>query len=124
MTRVLLVDDEQDITELLEVILKMQGYDVKSYNNPIKALGNFHEGTFDIVVLDIRMPFLNGIEVGRELRKMDSNLKIGFLTSLDLSVEEFRRFFPDIKVSFVLNKPSSAKSIVKALKEASTEQSQ
>jgi DNA-binding response OmpR family regulator len=66
--RILLVDDEQPIQTLLSFPLQKDGYEVVRANDGREALQRFGEGPFDLVVLDVMMPKLDGLEVCRRLR--------------------------------------------------------
>src|SRR5919197_1396559 len=62
-THVLLVDDEEDITEMLARSLKRLGYRVTAFNSSTKALQSFKPGLFDLAIIDIRMPEMNGFQL-------------------------------------------------------------
>jgi DNA-binding response OmpR family regulator len=66
--RILLVDDEQSIQTLLSYPLRKEGYDVVQATDGRQALDRFEEGTFDLVVLDLMLPKVDGLEVCRQLR--------------------------------------------------------
>ena len=68
--RILLVDDEQSVQTLLTYPLRKDGYEVVSAQDGREALDRFAEQRFDLVVLDIMMPRLDGIEVCRRLRAL------------------------------------------------------
>ncbi|MDG7000864.1 MAG: response regulator [Nitrososphaerota archaeon] len=78
MKRILIVDDETDITTPLRIGLERQGYEVQTCNYPIDAISNFKPGFFDILILDIRMPKMSGFDLYRELRKKE---KRGYFSS-------------------------------------------
>jgi DNA-binding response OmpR family regulator len=79
------VDDEQDITFTLKETLDETGlFQVKTFTNPVLALSEFKAGVYDLAVLDIRMPGMNGFELCRKLKDVDKMLKICFLTATDL----------------------------------------
>ena len=80
--RILLVDDESDVTMVLTFALEDYGFEVESYNDPLVALSNFKPNYYDLAILDIKMPEMNGFELLREIRKEDENLRICFLTAL------------------------------------------
>jgi DNA-binding response OmpR family regulator len=67
-TRILLVDDEQSIQTLLSYPLRKDGYLVTAAQDGHEALQRFSEGRFDLVILDLMLPRLDGVEVCRELR--------------------------------------------------------
>jgi len=115
--RVLVVDDEADITYALKVGLEGKGFKVDAYNDPTVALSKFRPGTFDIAILDIRMPKMSGFELYREMTKVDSKTQILFLTAFDVHREEFEKMFPDVKVEIFLKKPITIAKLVSRLKE-------
>jgi DNA-binding response OmpR family regulator len=77
---ILLVDDEEPIQRMLEFPLKKDGYDVVVAGDGEEALTKFRAGQFDLVVLDIMMPKLDGLEVCKEIRA-ESNVPIMMLTA-------------------------------------------
>lgn len=81
-----MVDDEQDITFTLKETLDETGlFQVKTFTNPVLALSEFKADVYDLAVLDIRMPKMNGFELCRKLREIDKKLKICFLTAAELN---------------------------------------
>ena len=78
--RILLVDDEQSIQTLLSYPLRKDGYHVTSALDGSEALRRFEEGRFDLVILDLMLPQLNGVEVCRQLRSR-SQVPIIMLTA-------------------------------------------
>jgi len=78
--RILLVDDEQSIQTLLSYPLRKDGYHVTSALDGNEALRRFEEGRFDLVILDLMLPQLNGVEVCRQLRSR-SQVPIIMLTA-------------------------------------------
>jgi CheY-like chemotaxis protein len=94
--RILLVDDEPDISLLFKTVLKDEGFEVDSFEDPQLALSNFKPNLYDLVVLDIKMPDINGFQLYREIKKIDSKLKVCFLTASEMFYEEYRRKQEDI----------------------------
>ncbi|HVQ58593.1 MAG TPA: response regulator transcription factor [Solirubrobacterales bacterium] len=78
--RILLVDDEQSIQTLLSYPLRKDGYHVTSALDGGEALQRFEEGRFDLVILDLMLPRLDGVEVCRQLRSR-SQVPIIMLTA-------------------------------------------
>jgi two-component system response regulator MprA len=79
------VDDEQDMTFTLKATLEETGsFQVETFTDPVLALSEFKASVYDLAVLDIRMPKMNGFQLCRKLRGMDKKLKICFLTATDL----------------------------------------
>jgi DNA-binding response OmpR family regulator len=118
--RVLLVDDESDITAALNMALVDYGFEVDSYNDPLAALSNFKPSYYDLVILDVKMPEMNGIELYRELEKIHSQIKVCFITAagesyyepLTEEAEEYCRIHKDM----FLQKPFSNKKLVEEIK--------
>jgi DNA-binding response OmpR family regulator len=81
MKRILLVDDESDVCLVLEKALIEHGYVVDSYEHPLVALDKFKPYLYNLVILDIRMPDLNGFALYREIKRLDKKVKICFLTA-------------------------------------------
>jgi len=95
-----LVDDESDVTTVLTFALEDYGFEVESYNNPLDALSNFKSNYYDLAILDIKMPEMNGFELLREIRKEDENLKICFLTALT-ELKDHRSDINELSPAFV-----------------------
>ena len=76
--RVLLVDDELDIVYLVKVGLERNGFEVDSYVDPILALQNFKRGTYQLLILDIKMPKMNGLDFLDKIKKEDDEIKVCF----------------------------------------------
>ena len=85
---VLLVDDEEDVTDILAKLLTRNGHLVTVYNNSVKALESFKPGKYDLAIIDIRMPVLNGFQLVKSLKEIDSSLRICYLTAFEVIDEE------------------------------------
>jgi DNA-binding response OmpR family regulator len=88
--RILVVDDEPDLTMLCRMSLEHSGFEVDTFNDPQEALSKFKPGSYDLVILDIKMPKMDGFELYYEIKKKDNNAKVCFLTARELYYEEFR----------------------------------
>lgn len=80
--RILLVDDEPDITFTFEQMLEGEGFKVDSFNDPHIALSNFTSGTYDIALIDTLMPKMNGFDLYRKLKNIDDKVKYCLITAL------------------------------------------
>src|SRR5215210_1670872 len=89
--RILLIDDEPDITYTIKNVLEDSGFKVDCFNHPIIALESYRDNFYDLVILDIKMPKMDGFELYIKLREKDSRTKICFLTANELFYEEFRK---------------------------------
>jgi len=79
--RILLVDDESDVCFALQKVLSENGYVVDSYEDPLLALEKFKGHYYSLVILDIKMPKLNGFTLYREIKTLDKKAKVCFLTA-------------------------------------------
>ena len=89
--RILIVDDEPDLTNLTILVLEHYGYKVDASNDPQEALSKYKPGSYDLIILDIKMPKMDGFELYQEIKKKDNNAKICFLTASELYYEKFRK---------------------------------
>src|SRR5438105_1727818 len=78
--RILIVDDEPDINLTFKIVLEDNGFKVDSFTAPLLALENFKPILYDLVLIDIVMPSMNGFGLYEEIRKLDNKVKICFLT--------------------------------------------
>jgi DNA-binding response OmpR family regulator len=89
--KILAVDDEPDLTKLCSLALEYHGFKVDTFNDPQEALSNYKPGYYDLVILDIKMPKMDGFELYDEIKKKDHKAKVCFLTASELYYEEFRK---------------------------------
>ena len=105
MYKLLIIDDEEDITDSLRSGLTKKGFEVHAYNDPEKALTEFKPNTFDLALLDFKMPKINGYDLFRELKKYDTKIKICFLSAHETPFLEFQKIFPDLPHQCFIRKP-------------------
>ena len=87
MTNICLIDDDQNILASLSLTLKSEGYNIKTFSDGLSGLTSLQKEDYDIVILDIKMPRLDGLEVLQELRQT-SSLPVIFLTSKDEEIDQ------------------------------------
>ena len=80
--RILIVDDEKDVGRTLEMILENYGFDIDCFTDPVVALESFKPNVYNLTILDIKMPKINGFELYHELKSRDSNIKTLFISAL------------------------------------------
>src|ERR671933_857601 len=88
--RILIVDDETDINYTFEAVLEENGFVVDSFENPVLALNNFKPDLYDLVLLDIKMPEMDGFKLYEEMKKVDNEFKVCFLTASEMFYEQYR----------------------------------
>lgn len=79
MRRVLVVDDEYDICLTLTNVLEHNRFVVHAFDDPRLALENFRNDLYDLLILDIKMEKMNGLELYKEIKKIDNKVKVCFL---------------------------------------------
>jgi two-component system response regulator ChvI len=117
--RILLVDDERDITHLVRMVLEDNGFVVDAYTNSTVALFNFKPRLYDLLLLDIKMPEMNGLELYQKMKEIDSNVKICFLTASELFYEEYRRLgaYPSLDKAYFIQKPCKNEDLINQINE-------
>jgi CheY-like chemotaxis protein len=118
--RILVIDDEDDINLALKVVLENDGFEVTTFNDPLEALRNLKANLYDLVLLDIRMPTMDGLGVYQRIRKLDDKVEICFLTagSLNLDEEFAKQVFPILeKEDRFIRKPVSNEELIKRVKQ-------
>jgi DNA-binding response OmpR family regulator len=89
--RILLVDDEPDTCIVYQIVLQDAGYDCIPYTDSVKALQEFRASYYDSVLLDIKMPVLNGFELCKKIRELDKTVQVIFITAGEEYYEQLRR---------------------------------
>jgi DNA-binding response OmpR family regulator len=115
--KILIVDDEPEVSTVLEKVFKLSGFIADSYDDPILALENFKAGSYDLILLDIKMPEMDGFQLYQKMKKIDSNVKICFLTASELYYERFRKEegFSSLEKDLFLRKPIRNEDLVEKI---------
>ena len=120
--RILIVDDEPDIASLFKLGLEHSGeFEVDVYNDPIAALSNYRPGVYDLLLLDIKMPKMNGLELYQKINekykgKENGGVKVCFVTAFEEYFKEFERVFPNLEIDCFIKKPVSIDKLVEVVK--------
>jgi CheY-like chemotaxis protein len=116
---IMLVDDDPDILLLFEDKLKSAGMIVHTFTNSEDALKHFiksHYSYYDVIVTDIRMPGLNGFELYQQLKAYNPNIRIIFITALDIS-PEIISILPELKLNQFIIKPVEPITLITTIKQ-------
>ena len=114
--RILVVDDEPDIMLSLKIVLENSGFKTQAFVDPILALRNFTTGSYDLALLDIRMPRITGLGLCKELIKIDNKIKVCFLSAIS-DYDDFVKYFPPIKENQVIVKPVDNQTRIQRINE-------
>ena len=113
------MDDEPDITFTIKIILKEIGFQVDTFNDPITALKSYTTNFYDLVILDIKMPKMDGFQLYTRIREKDPSVKICFLTAIAMFNKEFRRARFEmgkiIDEECVIQKPIKTEDLIRKL---------
>jgi DNA-binding response OmpR family regulator len=116
-SRILLVDDEHDNKQIFTMGLQDAGFEVDAYTDPELALSAFKPDYYDLLLLDIKMPKMDGYELYEKLKKIDDKVKVCFLTASERYKEEHRPSFLSSGSTSFLIKPITVDDLVKKVNE-------
>ena len=113
---IMIVDDEQDITTVFKLGLENNQFIVTTFNDPVEALSRFKPGLYDLMILDIRMPGMNGFQLFQKIRDIEDKVKVCFLTAFEEARGEFNSPSPFLEeIKCYLKKPITVHDLVKRL---------
>jgi DNA-binding response OmpR family regulator len=116
--RVLIVDDEPDLNLAVKTVLEENGFQVDTFTDPLLALENFKKeaGRYDLLMLDIKMPNMNGFELYKQIKKIDDKVKVCFLTAGEIDYQQFRKeLFPALDKNCYIQKPIETEMLIQRL---------
>ena len=102
----------------IKMILEDNGFKVDSFTDPVLALENFRKeaGMYDLLILDIKIPNMNGFELYMQIRKIDNKVKVCFLTAREMDYDQFRKeLFPALDENCYIQKPIQNKILIQRL---------
>ena len=119
------VDDEEDVTFCLGVVLQETGlFEVDGFTDPQQALSSFKPGKYDLVILDIRMPKMDGFELYKKIKLIDKNVDVCFLTAVN-DFNEYKVVHRDITDeiaknddSCIIDKPADTQQLIEKINKA------
>jgi DNA-binding response OmpR family regulator len=117
--KILLIDDEGDIIFTIKKILEDNGFEVDRFYDPILALNYYKANFYDLIILDIKMPKIDGFELYIKIREKDPKVKICFLTAIARFNEEFKKIRlalgNTINEDYFIHKPVEMEDLLKKL---------
>ena len=117
---VIVVDDNEDLLDTFSMILKRRGFYVDTADNGASAVDKFKEHNFDVTLMDIVMPKMNGVEAFRKIREMDPGAAVILMTAY--SEEELIQMARDEGAHHVVHKPIRIDQLIELIKEAAASQ--
>ena len=113
---ILIIDDDPDMTSVFSLGLQDEGFEVYAYNDPLEVLSKFRPNFYDLLLVDINMPKMNGIELSRQILELDANVKICFITAGEANVEVLRELYPTRGIGCFIKKPITIEHLVRRVK--------
>jgi DNA-binding response OmpR family regulator len=114
---ILIVDDDPDMTSIFSLGLQDEGFEVYAYNDPLEVLSQFRPNFYDLLLVDINMPKMNGIDLSRQILELDSNVRICFITAGEANIEVLRELYPTRDIGCFIKKPVTIDQLVRRVKE-------
>ena len=106
----MIIDDDKDITNLFATYLESNGYNINAYTNPLEAINNFRKNSHDLILLDLKMPTMDGMTIYHKIREIDNNVIVCFTTADINYIKQLQKGIIDIE-KIVLYKPVLLKDL-------------
>ena len=118
---ILLLDNEPDVPDAIESVLEDNGFEVDSFNDPVLASTTYKQNYYDLILLDIKMPKMDGFELYESIREKDKITKICFLTASEMFYESLRKarnlFGDTLGEEYFIQKPAKSDQLIRQLKD-------
>ena len=115
--RILIVDDDRDILTTYKKGLEQSGlFEVDTFDDPEEALSNFKSGLYDCLIIDIRLPKIDGFELYDRMKAIDDKVKICFITAYEVNYRALRQVFPEPILECFIQKPIEIGKLVERIK--------
>jgi CheY-like chemotaxis protein len=122
--RILIVDDDVDVTITLKAVVEDSNnsvdvnkrIEVYTSNDPIEALSDFKPNFYDLLLVDINMPYMNGFELCEKILAIDINVRICFMSTGEINREALREIYPTRQEGCFIRKPVSIDYLVKRIR--------
>lgn len=120
--RILIIDDDEDVTTTFKVGIEDTNNDVDkrievyTSNNPVLALSEFKPNFYDLLLVDINLPHMNGFELCEKILAIDINVKVCFMSSGEINREALREIYPAISLGCFMRKPVTIDYLVRRIR--------
>jgi CheY-like chemotaxis protein len=121
---ILIIDDDKDTTLAVKSSFEHENdrstnrvsFQVYTYNSPQLALSEFKPNFYDLLLIDIEMPKMNGFDLATKIMKIDANPKICFMSAAEVSWEALREIYPSVSFGCFIRKPVSSEYLIRKIK--------
>ena len=119
----LIVDDDEDITITFKAGIEDSNnntdankrIEVHTSNNPVMALSEFKPNFYDLLLVDIKMPHMNGFELSEKILAIDINVKVCFMSAVEINREGLREIYPSLSIGCFIRKPVTIDYLIKRI---------
>ena len=115
--KILVIDDNPDIVFTLQVGLESDPtMQVFGYDNPVTALVEFKPKFYDLLLIDVNMPLLDGFQLAQNLVRRDPNVRVCFMTSGEINMQAAREVHPLKSIGCFIKKPITAEQLLRRIR--------
>jgi len=115
--RILVVDDNSDIVFTLRIGLESDStIQVYSHNNPVTALLEFKANFYDLLLIDVNMPLMDGFQLAQKLLQKDLNVRVCFMTSGEINMDAAREVHPLKSIGCFIKKPITSEQLLRRIR--------
>lgn len=115
--RIFIVDDEPDLASICKMVLEDEGYEVDEFTDSLLALSKFKPGVYELLILDIKMPDMDGFDLYKKIKELDNNVKVCFLTASEMYYENYRsKEYSLIEEELFIHKPIENDELINKIK--------
>ena len=115
--KILIVDDEPDITESFGLALEDSGFEVDKQNDPAVALASFRPNVYSLLILDIKMPKMDGSELYDKMKEIDKKVNVFFISAFEVDRTALSKQYPGLKIQNFLPKPILIPELIKRVED-------
>jgi CheY-like chemotaxis protein len=124
LKRILVIDDEPDVALTFKVGLEgyyyyqdneKRRFEVYTYNNPLETLLEFKPHFYDLMLVDVYMPDMNGFQLCEKILEVDANIRVCFMSAAEINLEALREVYPKLSFGCFIKKPITVEYLVKRL---------
>ena len=121
--KILIIDDEADVTITFKAGIEDSNnnndsnkrFEVYTFNDPVIALSEFKPNFYDLLLVDINMPHMNGFELSEKILAIDINVKVCFMSSAEINREGLREIYPALSLGCFIRKPVTIDYLIKRI---------